>query len=940
MSFAVGSLVKARGREWVVLPESESDLLVLRPLGGTEEEVTGVYLPLEPVESATFALPNPQDVGDHRSCRLLRDALRLGFRSSAGPFRSFAGIAVEPRPYQLVPLLMALKLNPVRLLIADDVGIGKTIEAGLIAKELLERGEVRRLAVICPPHLAEQWQTELRNKFHIDAELVLASTASRLERSCKVGQSLFDLYPHVVVSVDFIKSDRRRDEFLRTCPEFVIVDEAHACTSLVGGRVGNHQRHELLKGLAAKADRHLVLVTATPHSGNEEAFRSLLTILNPAFADLPDDLQGPANEKHRQRLATYIVQRRRRDISHNYLDTDTPFPDREEKEEQYTLTPDYQRLFARVLDFARETVRDPTLGRHRQRVRWWSALALLRALASSPAAAAATLRSRAPVADSQTPEEADAIGRQTVLDLDPSELTDGIDVVPGSDTEGEGEEAKLRRRLHEMAKQADGLHGEKDAKLLGVVAHLGNLLAEGYHPIVFCRFIATADYLAGELRKRLPRNLQIEVVTGTLPPTEREARVLELGKASRRLLVCTDCLSEGVNLQDHFDAVVHYDLSWNPTRHEQREGRVDRYGQNSKKVRVLTYYGTDNRIDGIVLDVLLRKHKTIRSSLGISVPVPVDTNKVVEAILEGLLLREGAGASGQQVLEGFEEYIRPSREALYTEWDSATAREKRSRTVFAQQSIKVEEVGAELQAARQAIGSSKDVRRFVEDVCRQYGATVTPSADSLKLNCREIPRPMREAMGNDEEFVAKFELPVGDDALYLSRTHPIVEGLASYVLDTALDPILEGKARRAGAIRTNAVSTRTTLLLVRQRYHIITIRESRETPLLAEEAQLLAFEGSPSDAHWLSAEQSEALLDAVAAQNINRDQVEDYVRKVVEGCDKLWPEIEAQAKLRAEDLLAAHRRVRDAAKIKGVSCRVEPQLPPDILGVYVYLPVT
>ena len=103
------------------------------------------------------------------------------------------------------------------------------------------------------------------------------------------------------------------------------------------------------------------------------------------------------------------------------------------------------------------------------------------------------------------------------------------------------------------------------------------------------------------------------------------------------MLVCTDCLSEGINLQEHFDAVVHYDLSWNPTRHEQREGRVDRYGQPKAIVRALTYYGTDNRIDGIVLDVLLRKHQTIRNSLGISVPVPVNTAAVFEAIFEGLL---------------------------------------------------------------------------------------------------------------------------------------------------------------------------------------------------------------------------------------------------------------------------------------------------------------
>ncbi|WP_322489065.1 hypothetical protein [Chloroflexus sp.] len=192
-TFTPGSLVRARGREWVVLPESTPDLLVVRPLGGTDDEITGIYLPLEPVEPATFALPDPAYPGDARSCRLLRDAVRLGFRSSAGPFRSFARIAVEPRPYQLVLLLMALKLDPVRLLIADDVGIGKTIEAALVARELLDRGDAQRLAVLCPPHLAEQWQTELREKFHLEAELVLPGTAARLERRCALDQSLFEV---------------------------------------------------------------------------------------------------------------------------------------------------------------------------------------------------------------------------------------------------------------------------------------------------------------------------------------------------------------------------------------------------------------------------------------------------------------------------------------------------------------------------------------------------------------------------------------------------------------------------------------------------------------------------------------------------------------------------------------------------------------------------
>src|SRR5262245_18547325 len=141
LKFQPGTLVRARGREWVVQPESTESLLQLRPLAGSEAEATGILTAIESVESATFDPPTTSHLGDHRSCSLLRDAVRLQVRAAAGPFRSFAKIAVEPRSYQLVPLLMALRLDPVRLLIADDVGIGKTVEAGLVAKELLERGE-------------------------------------------------------------------------------------------------------------------------------------------------------------------------------------------------------------------------------------------------------------------------------------------------------------------------------------------------------------------------------------------------------------------------------------------------------------------------------------------------------------------------------------------------------------------------------------------------------------------------------------------------------------------------------------------------------------------------------------------------------------------------------------------------------------------------------
>ncbi len=954
MSYVAGSLVKARGREWVVLPDSTADFLVLRPLGGTDQELAGIYLPLEgaDVRPAAFEPPDPTRPGDFNSCRLLRDAARLSFRSSAGPFRSFARINVEPRPFQLAPLLMALKLDPIRLLIADDVGIGKTIEAALVARELLDRGEVRRLAVLCPPHLAEQWQAELADKFHIQAELVLAGTVARLERTTAMGQSLFDLYPFVIVSTDYIKSARRRDEFVRTCPKLVIVDEAHTCAFSAEMRGGRHLRYQLLKTLAEDARRHIILVTATPHSGNEGAFRSLLALLRPDFADLPGDLSGRTNEKWRREVAGHLVQRRRADVR-SYMGADTIFPEREEAEETYGLTPEYRKLFKSVLEYARERVRDTSGGGQHQRVRWWSALALLRSLASSPAAAAATLRTRSITADAEDAEEADALGERAVLDLDDLEGADTLDVAPGALDEAaapdEGEDGSpspaltstsTRERLLRFARRADALCSpEQDAKLAKAAELVRKLLNDGFNPIVFCRFIPTAEYVAAQLRAVLPKEVAIEAVTGTLPPADREARVAKLGEQPRRVLVATDCLSEGINLQDHFDAVLHYDLSWNPTRHEQREGRVDRYGQGKRVVRAVTYYGIDNQIDGIVLDVLLRKHKAIRHSLGISVPLPANSSDVVQALMNGLLLRGENEPAGQMAF-GFVDDIAAD---LALKWDAVSEREKRSRTLFAQHALDVTEVAKEWQAVRQAIGAGVDVERFVGDAVRLYGGVATRKNGTLDVH---LPNRagLRQACGDVEAFTACFELPAVDGAIYLTRTHPLVEGLATYTLDSALDPLLDGPTRRCGAIRTGAVSQVTTLLLLRTRHHIAIQRRDGEgeatSPLLAESCQAVGFRGRPASPIWLAAAEVEALLEAHPEAEVTPQQATQFVSRVLEAKSDLAEPLNEIARRQAGELLAAHQRVRSAAQLTSVRYdEVQPQLPVDVLGVFVLLPI-
>jgi superfamily II DNA or RNA helicase len=895
-----------------------------------------VFPALEQVSPAIFEAPDPSDAGTAVSAGLLRTALRIGFRASAGPFRSLARLAVEPRAYQLVPLLVALRQDTVRLLIADDVGIGKTVEAGLIGAELLEQGDATGLAVLCGPALAEQWQRELASKFGIHAELVLPGTIRKLERGLLQGETLFDRYPHLVVSTDFIKRPGLREQFWHGCPDLLIIDEAHTCVSDGTGGRSRMLRHELVKGLAKDGQRHLILVTATPHSGKEEQFRNLLALLqsNLEYVDL-ETVQG------RELLARHFVQRRRGDIR-VYIDETTPFPDdRLSQERSYTLSKPYKELFDDVLQYARETVRDPEGGQLRQRVRYWSALALLRALASSPRAAAATLRTRAANLDAQDEAEADRLGRSAVLDLPDEETVESADATPGADGDAAEGETPHRRRLRRFAARASQLEGQGDTKLKLLGETVTELLLEGYNPVVFCRFIDTAEYVAEHLAQRLGADYAVAAVTGVLPPDEREARIRDLtSDASKRpVLVATDCLSEGVNLQEHFQAVIHYDLAWNPTRHEQREGRVDRFGQQARIVRAVMLYGADNGIDGIVLDVLLRKHEQIRKALGISVPVPDRSDDVVQAILEGLLLRD---APGEQL--AFEGIGLEKRTDLHREWDSAVAREHQSRTKYRQAGIQPAEVARELAEMRDSLGTPGEVADFTREALSALRADISPLPDGFRASTGPLPAGLRDALvpGHTEPLPFHRDLPVPYRHAYLDRTDPNVAAIARYVLESALDPLAPAAlrpARRSGVMRTAAVARRTTLLLVRFRMHLELPGRDDRRQVVAEDAQVLAYRGRADNADWLSPDEVQVLLTARPAGNIPPDQAEDFAERAVADVAALRSRLDDEADTLATRLREDHIRVREAG---GQHVRrqitVRAQKPADILGVYVYLP--
>ncbi|WP_233620499.1 helicase-related protein [Amycolatopsis sp. WAC 01416] len=957
-TYTAGSLVSARGRDWVVLPESDADMLVLRPLGGADDDIAAVFPAFEEVRSAEFEPPSADDLGDALAAGLLRSALRIGFRSGAGPFRSLARIAVEPRAYQLVPLMMALRQRVVRLLISDDVGIGKTVEAGLIASELLAQGSARGLAVLCSPALAEQWQEELRTKFGIDAELVLASTVSKLERGLDLGQSLFDKHPHVVVSTDFIKSTRHRDDFVKHCPDLVIVDEAHTCVVADDSTSTQNQlRYELLQKVAADAERHLLLVTATPHSGKESAFRALLGLVKPQLAAAQLD-----TDAGRRVLAAHFVQRKRADVrqfltthdglADDSLREDTTFPsDRYFKDETYKLSPAYRALLDDAIAYAGERVTAAgDRGKREARIAWWSAIALLRSLVSSPRAATQTLRTRSATATAATAEEADRLGAPLTRDSSDADALEGLDVAPGAETEDAG------ARLAELAERAALLEGtDEDRKLAALIKHLKALLADGYHPIVFCRYIPTAEYVAEHLEGKLGRKTVVHAVTGTLSPQQRLQRIEELAEeagedaAARRVLVATDCLSEGVNLQHHFDAVVHYDLAWNPTRHDQREGRVDRYGQKRDTVKVITLYGNDNGIDGKVLEVLIKKHRQIRKDLGISVSVPdAASSGVTDAIVEWLLMRN---ERSEQASLFDVETISERAVALEADWKSAAERETTSRSRFAQRTIRPDEVAKEVVAIRETLGRADEVRDFTRQTLTALEAVLRDDDNGFTADMSGTPIGLRDALapvvggnaierGRPVPFRATAAVARGEAALV--RTDPVVGAIAGHVLNAALDDKVGGPrpARRCGVIRTKGVETRTTLLLARFRFHLTLPSRAGERQLVAEDARLVAFQGAPTAATWLTTEDALALLNLSADENTDREFGVRTMRRVLDAIDATKPHLEAYGDELAAELLASHRRVRSASGeiVRGVN--VIAQKPADILGAYVYLPVS
>ncbi len=551
------------------------------------------------------------------------DAVRWGAIASAdvqhlnAPFR--AGIRIED--YQLEPVARALKMPRVNLLIADDVGLGKTIEAGLVLQEMLLRHRARTVLVLCPAGLQAQWRDEMRDKFGLDFRIVNAESISALRRERGPRVNPWRHYPRLIASIDFIKQDRilrgfrdavsgKRGAAWQRPFDLLILDEAHNVAPSGRGKYAKEsQRTTAIREIAGQFE-HRLFLTATPHNGYQESFAALLELLD-------DQRFKRVGEPDRRQVEQAVIRRLKRELPPDDLGRPR-FPQRVLKEVEVKWTKDEReahRALKRYTDALAKSAGEGSLGAFA--AKFLSSL-LKKRLFSCPAAFASTLEQHLTTLGKGTDRDLHRL-RQDAADLeneydDDEEWEDDSAATVGSASRGlaslTGDQKADVELLREWAEKA---RDRSDSKCKALMTWLEeHLIVDGEwtdeRVIIFTEYRATQSWLHERLNTLLPkgdahRGDRIAHIYGGMKLDEREqVKARFLAPPDRhpvRILVATDAASEGIDLQKHCSKLFHYEIPWNPNRLEQRNGRVDRHGQKQTEVHIHHFVsaGWSDRVD-------------------------------------------------------------------------------------------------------------------------------------------------------------------------------------------------------------------------------------------------------------------------------------------------------------------------------------------------------
>lgn len=678
-----GQLVNVRQRQWIVgevakgtLADGPLQLLKGEPqhlvtLSSVEDDGLGeelqVIWELEPGAKAIEKSPLPEPTGFDAPDRLdaFLDAVRWGAASTAdlkniqSPFRS--GIDIED--YQLDPVVRAIQMPRVNLLIADDVGLGKTIEAGMTASELIIRHRARRVLVVCPSSLQFQWRDQMRDKFGLDFRIVDSELMRDLRRKRGIHVNPWAHFPRLITSIDYLKRERPLRLFKETLPaegesiyprryDVLIVDEAHNCAPAGRGKYATDSlRTEAIRLLAPHFE-HKLFLTATPHNGYSESFTALLELLdNQRFAR---GMSTESREFMRQRDVV-MVRRLKSELPKDDFGQDR-FPKRTLEALEVDYPDEEKRIHAALRQYTR--LRH---GKARDQAEKFATdfvlMTLKKRLFSSPAAFLRTLEQhetslknakRRKTASKPTQgilqRQIDRVEEDYSIDDEAEEAADNaLDAASLLFQEPTGDETAL---LKEMKAWASRATNQLDAKARELIRWLrAHLLPGGKwsdeRVIIFTEYRATQNWLQEKLAAEgFTGGERLKTMYGGMDKDDRErikaAFQTDPKQSPVRILLATDAASEGIDLQNYCSRLIHYEIPWNPNRLEQRNGRIDRHGQKSKKVLIYHFVGkgynererrmADSAVGDLEADLeflmrAVRKVESIREDLGKVGPV-------------------------------------------------------------------------------------------------------------------------------------------------------------------------------------------------------------------------------------------------------------------------------------------------------------------------------
>ncbi len=892
LKYQPGTLVKCRRRLWRVDYQEENILYVSAIDESTNQ--TRLYLPIESVKPGNLDYPSRDQIGTPQDQKLMLDAFRLSMVNSTTPLRSLQYSRAIPISYQLVPVAMALEQEKVRMLIADDVGLGKTIEAGLIIQELRYRGLAKKLLVICPANLREQWREALSYFFHIDAQIYSRENRRRLEKNLPAGTNLLEFHDAFIVSVDYAKANEVKNLLLDTKWDILVVDEAHQVAkphqSSPDHKV-DMDRWSLAQDLSrSKKIEHLMLLTATPHNGYTDSFASLIHLLGVGATS--GEVYDPVI--HPTIASRHIVQRRRQDVEEWLLNSPnaTSFPTRDQDE--VVIRPSHEEIetIKAVMNYGNLILENAKNAKKRiQTLAGWTVLHLHKRGLSSPEALRCSLNNRKEALLKrlddlleEDPGLTEMDARANVLDEQVSEMYDEDEIIKRSEKVSPGSKEMLEMEiqvLDDLIAKAKLITPSKDSKLFEVTKNqLVDMLRVKKKVIIFTKYRDTMRYVASQIQT-LQRFSDLSVFTldGTLNEIQRNEVFEKFSDAPKAVLIATDAISEGINLQHYASQIIHYELPWNPNRLEQRNGRVDRFGQKEPEVKIRTLV-MDETLDATILKVLIQKSNQIRKDYGFSPPYFGDETSVLDLIREhGMTV--AAGTIQPTLFETVEPFD-PKNEDPFSK--EVLERIKHD-SFYGQTDLSLTFIEEQLRKSYNTIGTPQAIQDFVQSGLNRFNCRISPNQDgTFKIS---IQHPDLKIAGYPETIKsATFDTNKGlddPDIEVLDLGHPLVRRLMDIIKQETFN-LEHGSYGRSAAMLTGDVIETTAVLTLLVRFVTettpIQIFEDLITlafPVYSEKVNSIETTHKLVNAQPAAGSLSEAEIKEVLADVLDRDDLQSMI---------------------------------------------------------------